>query len=242
MPGSTPLAGAVFLSYAREDADAAKRIADALRGFGVEVWFDMSELRGGDQWDQKIRGQIKACGLFIPVISATTQARDEAYFRLEWKLADDRSHLMASGKAFIVPVVIDDTPESGAAVPDSFNRAQWTRLPGALPTPRFVEQVKHLLEAPQKTVGRDLHIPPSSDKAGFGDPALQKKAIPGWTWAALAAVAVGIGAYVVLRPAPVGPVSDRPHSESPPSVAPLPQAIHEHERGQGECLFRRRRA
>ena len=30
--------GAVFLSYAREDTDAARRIAEALRGFGVEVW------------------------------------------------------------------------------------------------------------------------------------------------------------------------------------------------------------
>ena len=28
--------GAVFLSYAREDTDAARRISDALRGFGVE--------------------------------------------------------------------------------------------------------------------------------------------------------------------------------------------------------------
>ena len=44
-------APAVFLSYAREDTDAARRVADALRGFGIEVWFDQSELRGGDQWD-----------------------------------------------------------------------------------------------------------------------------------------------------------------------------------------------
>ena len=29
---------AVFLSYAREDSAAARRIADALRAFGVEVW------------------------------------------------------------------------------------------------------------------------------------------------------------------------------------------------------------
>jgi hypothetical protein len=36
---STP-SGDVFLSYAREDAAAARRIADALRGFGVEVWFE----------------------------------------------------------------------------------------------------------------------------------------------------------------------------------------------------------
>jgi len=41
--------GAVFLSYASQDAAAAKRIADALRGFGVEVWFDQDELVGRDR-------------------------------------------------------------------------------------------------------------------------------------------------------------------------------------------------
>ncbi len=83
-----PDAKAIFISYAHEDADAARKIADALRAFGLEVWFDANELRGGDQWDAKIRRQIKACGLFLPVVSGTTQNRREAYFRLEWKLAD----------------------------------------------------------------------------------------------------------------------------------------------------------
>lgn len=41
-------AGVVFLSYASQDAEAAKRICEALRAAGVEVWFDQSELRGGD--------------------------------------------------------------------------------------------------------------------------------------------------------------------------------------------------
>ena len=47
-----------------------------------------SELRGGDAWDQKIRRQVKECALFMPIISASTQARAEGYFRLEWRLAD----------------------------------------------------------------------------------------------------------------------------------------------------------
>ena len=38
---------AVFLSYASQDSEAAKRICDALRTSGVEVWFDQSELVGG---------------------------------------------------------------------------------------------------------------------------------------------------------------------------------------------------
>ncbi|AOS43664.1 Tetratricopeptide repeat protein [Lacunisphaera limnophila] len=234
MPDHTPSARAVFLSYAREDAEPAKRIAEALRGFGVEVWFDMSELRGGDQWDQKIRGQIKACGLFIPVISATTQARDEAYFRLEWKLADDRSHLMASGKAFIVPVVIDDTPEAGAAVPESFGRAQWTRLPAGAPTPQFVEQVKRLLSG-EKDGGRGLRTPPAptqtGNPAGFGDPAPQKKkAIPGWTWGALTAVVVGVAVALGVgrKPEPAAlpePKPQTPEPVRPPSVADKSVAV-----------------
>jgi hypothetical protein len=65
---------AVFLSYASQGADAARRICDTLRAAYVEVRFDQSELRGGDAWDAKIRKQIKDCALFVPVISANTQA------------------------------------------------------------------------------------------------------------------------------------------------------------------------
>ena len=74
---------AIFLSYASQDAEAARRICDALRASGIEVWFDQSELRGGDVWDAAIRRQIKTCALFIPVISRNTHARGEGYFRLE---------------------------------------------------------------------------------------------------------------------------------------------------------------
>src|SRR5476651_2238463 len=125
MPESAP---AVFLSYASQDAAAVARIAEALRETGVEVWFDQNELVGGDAWDQKIRRQIKECALFVPVISANTNARAEGYFRLEWKLAVDRSHLMADDTPFLFPVVIDDTPDASARVPDKFRALQWTRL------------------------------------------------------------------------------------------------------------------
>lgn len=90
---------AVFLSYASQDAEVASRICDALRAAGIEVWFDQSELRGGDIWDRKIKQQIRECALFLPLISANTNARAEGYFRLEWKLAVDRSHLMADDAA-----------------------------------------------------------------------------------------------------------------------------------------------
>jgi TolB-like protein/Tfp pilus assembly protein PilF len=141
----TEASRAVFLSYASQDAEAARRICAALRAAGVEVWFDQSELRGGDAWDHSIRRQIKSCALFIPVISKHTHDRDEGYFRLEWKLAVDRSHLMAVDKAFLLPVVIDHTPDDDERAPERFREVQWTRLHEGETPPAFVERVRRLL-------------------------------------------------------------------------------------------------
>ena len=197
MPADTH---AVFLSYAREDTEAARRIADALRGFGVEVWFDQSELRGGDAWDQKIRGQIKDCTLFVPIISAHTEARGEGYFRLEWKLADERTNLIAKGVPFLVPVVVDGTSDGDAMVPDSFRAVQWTRLPDGAPTPQFVAQVKRLLDAPRKSATAkksDLAASPAS-----AAPVAAKSGFPLGIVGALGAVVVVMVAFIVFRPGP----------------------------------------
>ncbi len=194
--------GAVFLSYAREDTDAAKRIAEALRSSGVEVWFDQSELRGGDAWDTKIRSQIKGCALFLPIISAQTQERGEGYFRLEWKLAVERSHLMAEGVPFFMPVAIDDTAESAGLVPEPFMRVQWVRLPGALPTPQFVEQVQRMLAAPRKAPAVARAEPrPAAPTAPVA--AVPKPGLPQWTWPVTTLLVAGVAAYLFLVPKPV---------------------------------------
>ena len=116
---------AIFLSYASQDADAARRICDVLRAAGLEVWFDQNELTGGDAWDQKIRKQIKECALFVPIISATTNAREEGYFRREWNIAVDRMMDMADHKAFLFPVILGDVVEASAVVPEKFRGRQW---------------------------------------------------------------------------------------------------------------------
>ena len=135
---------AVFVSYASQDAEAAQKICDALRAAGIQVFLDQRELRGGDAWDQKIRREIHDCALFIPVISANTASRHEGYFRLEWDLADQRSHMIARSRVFVVPVCLDATTQLAADVPESFQRVQWTRLPGGITPAAFVERVRRL--------------------------------------------------------------------------------------------------
>ena len=136
---------AVFLSYASQDADAARHICDALRAMSVEVWFDQSALRGGDAWDASIRRQIKDCALFVPIISANTQARVEGYFRREWNLAASRTLDMADDQAFLLPVVIDATLDASARVPEKFRDVQWTHLPAGAAPNAFAAHVQRLL-------------------------------------------------------------------------------------------------
>jgi TolB-like protein len=195
----TEPAKAVFLSYASQDGETARHIADALRAAGIEVWFDQSELRGGDAWDRQIRSQIHDCALFIPIISGTTQGRLEGYFRREWRLAVDRTHDMAEGKPFLVPVVIDDTKDQDAEVPDAFRRVQWSRLPAGSTPSAFIARVSYLL-SPQPA-----HAPGQTRSATPPGPAFREpfpsRVASGATqrvWLLIAAVLViGIGYLAV---------------------------------------------
>jgi adenylate cyclase len=136
---------AVFISYASQDSEVAYRIRDTLSQSGLEIWFDQSELRGGDAWDASIRQQIRECALFVPLISSNTNLRSEGYFRLEWKLAVDRSHLMADDQPFLLPLVIDDTPDVAARVPDQFRQRHWMRLRDGQLSPQIIERIMRLL-------------------------------------------------------------------------------------------------
>jgi len=182
----------VFLSYASEDEAVAQRICAALRAAGIDVWFDRSELRGGDAWDQLIRRQVRDCALFVPIVSAHTESRAEGYFRLEWRLADQRTHLMGRGRPFIVPVCVDDTREADADVPDSFLAVQWMRLPAGESTPDFPARVQQLLAA---TTTRATGGTPPTAHANEPNARRRRTAM----LIALAILATGIAAFAVTR-------------------------------------------
>jgi TolB-like protein len=135
----------VFLSYASEDRQVARRIGEALPRYGLEIWYDESELGGGDAWDQKIRKQIRDCDYFMALVSAQTEARHEGYFRREWRLAVERTLDMADDHTFLLPVVIDDTDQAHARVPEKFLAVQWLRVPGGEPTPALEALCRRLV-------------------------------------------------------------------------------------------------
>ena len=213
---------AVFLSYAREDTAAARCIADALQASGIEVWLDQSELRGGDTWDATIRQRIKDCALFLAVISAHTQRRREGYFRREWNLAVERTMDMAHGTPFLLPVVVDDTTESAAIVPEQFLRVQWSRLPQGVPDEKFVGQLKRLLAPASPSTGETARPRAAWREAEPAPAAVPAKfRVPIWLRAALAVVVIGGGLAIALGPKPAARGAPKANDKS---IAVLPFA------------------
>ena len=200
-----------------------------MRAAGLEVWFDQSELRGGDAWDQKIRRQIQECALFIPVISANTASRREGYFRLEWDLADQRSHRMARDQAFIVPICLDATPGAGTDVPESFHRVQWTQLSGGETTPAFVDRLRRLLSPEAPAAARPLGSSASGAVAPVGKPIQTSRANSALLLAIIAVLAFAALAYVVASKfwVPKPTISEVPPGASTASAgfAPPPHSI-----------------
>jgi hypothetical protein len=88
----------------------------------------------------------------MPLISRSTEALDESYFRVEWQLALRRALRMAPTRPFIMPVSVDDTSAEAPNVPPEFRRWQWLRLnaPGGIDA--LTNRVRHsvrMLRAPQ---------------------------------------------------------------------------------------------
>ena len=138
---------AVFISYAREDLPAVREMKAGLEAAGITTWFDMDRLEAGDDYDRKIRQNIARCSYFIPVISATTQRRTEAYFRREWSYAIDRLRNMADGALFVLPVTIDSTDAGQALVPDRFRALLFNSLPGGVVPTEFAQRLQDFMTA-----------------------------------------------------------------------------------------------
>ncbi|MBV8770968.1 MAG: toll/interleukin-1 receptor domain-containing protein [Deltaproteobacteria bacterium] len=135
---------AIFISYNHQDIEAVKQLYSGLTAAGLPVWFDRSAMKPGDEFSRVIERNIERCQLFIPVISANTEARGEGWFRKEWKLATERQDMKAEDEAFILPVVIDDVAEPGKRVPSLFSRLHWSRLRNGNVTPEFSSRVLEL--------------------------------------------------------------------------------------------------
>ena len=136
---------AVFVSYASQDVECVERLQSSLGNAGLDVWFDKGRLGSGDPWWPVIEQNIASCDVFVPVISANTNKRDEGIFIREWNRALERLRDMDRATARLIhPVIIDETPENAVSF-SGFREFHYTRAQGGEAKPEFIKALTDIV-------------------------------------------------------------------------------------------------
>lgn len=97
----------VFVSYAREDSDAAKKLYNDLKGAGLNPWLDKECLIAGQNWKLSIKNAIKKSRYFIPLFSSTSVEK-RGYIQKEFKYALEVFDEFPESQIFVIPVKLDE--------------------------------------------------------------------------------------------------------------------------------------
>lgn len=138
--------GAIFISYAREDEEAAKRLKAGLEAYGCTVWYDRERLLTGMNFRNELEDEVKKkCALFLSVVSRTTESEVESYFHLERNWAALRFERRSGDDRyeFYHPVIVDDLSRTEIRRENRvlFDGCQCERLPGGNITPEFGQRL-----------------------------------------------------------------------------------------------------
>ncbi len=97
----------VFISYAREDFEIARKLSHDLRNAGVNTWLDKENILPGQVWKGEIRQAIRECRYFLVLISSNSVS-ERGYVHKELKFALEILDELPSNDIFIIPVRIDN--------------------------------------------------------------------------------------------------------------------------------------
>ncbi|MDP7049131.1 MAG: TIR domain-containing protein [Verrucomicrobiota bacterium] len=95
----------VFISYSRENQQQVIKLVEYLRGQGLAVWMDETDIHGATIWTKEIVEAIRACDLFILAISRHSTGSKNVVKELA--LASEREKI-------ILPIYLEqcDIPET----------------------------------------------------------------------------------------------------------------------------------
>lgn len=102
----------VFISYAREDIDAAIRIYNFIRNIdGFEPWMDKFNLLPGMEWEAEVMRAIETSHIVLLLISKHSVSKT-GYVQKEIKESIDKAKLYPPGKIVLIPIRLDDSEPS----------------------------------------------------------------------------------------------------------------------------------
>lgn len=97
----------VFISYAREDSDAARRLYNDLRSLGLNLWLDKESLFPGQNWEIEIRKAIKRSRYFIAMLSSNSVEK-RGYIQKEFKFGLEVLDEVPESQIFVIPARLNE--------------------------------------------------------------------------------------------------------------------------------------
>jgi len=97
----------VFICYAREDVEMAKRLYDDLERAGVSPWLDRKKLLPGQNWKRAIKQAMKDSAYVLALLSSNSVSKT-GYVQKELREALDLLEHFPPSKIFIIPARLDD--------------------------------------------------------------------------------------------------------------------------------------
>ncbi|MCP4343976.1 MAG: TIR domain-containing protein [Desulfobacterales bacterium] len=97
----------VFISYAREDIETARKLYHDLKKAGLDPWMGDIDLLPGQRWKTEVEKAIKKASFFITLISENSVSKKGVAHR-ELKKALEILEEYPSDDIFIVPARLDD--------------------------------------------------------------------------------------------------------------------------------------
>ena len=97
----------VFISYAREDMQAASELFIRLRSQGFRPWLDVICLLPGQPWKESIRKAIKECRFFLALLSSRSVDK-QGFVQKEMRIALDVLDEYPPNSVYIIPARLDD--------------------------------------------------------------------------------------------------------------------------------------
>ena len=97
----------IFLNYAKEDINSAKRITEYLKYEHIELWIDIVSLLPGQKWKIAIQNAIKDSDYFLALISSNSVSK-KGFVQKELKIALDLLDEMPESEIFVIPVRLNE--------------------------------------------------------------------------------------------------------------------------------------
>lgn len=140
---STLPPGAVILSCARSDREAAEVLRETLDRAGVDVLLDEDDVALAEKWEMKLKHCVGESSAFVPVFSARSAGTHRRWTGPEWMQLLLRAQNAAApgdgGTSFLLPLVLDDTPPAKLSLPEAFPDVE--RLHDGRPSEDLVKRI-----------------------------------------------------------------------------------------------------